>query len=275
MDVWRITVAALRRWYILLPLLALTGFAAYIAGNGVQPEYDATGSAMVVPGQVAQTVPNPYGNVEDANAVLGIVLSSPETRNQIAAQGLSPSFEVVALTRSTISNFSVRADTPDVAIATGDAIFDIASAELQNRQEKAGVPVNERYTLDVVQAPALTAMVTEGKVRNMAIIGLVGAALSLLAAVLFDDILGLLRRRRIRKQESRSRTEIQRSEVIVHQPEDGPHNDEYLLETALTQSDGLGGGHVAAERPEDEAGRQTSDGDSLAARRTLATHDSR
>ena len=224
MDVWRITVAALRRWYVLLPLLALSGFAAYLGGSGVQPEYDATGSAMVVPGQTAPpTIPNPYGNVEDTNTVLGIVLNSPETRSQIAAKGLSPNFEVTSLPRSTITNFSIRADSPEMAIATGDAIFEIASAELQTRQEKAGVPAGERYTLDVLQQPALSAMVTEGKIRNMAIIGVIGAALSLIVAVLFDDIIGLIRRRRKRRHsKSMEADATARQDETAEPPSDSP-----------------------------------------------------
>lgn len=277
MDVWRITVAAVRRWYILLPLLALSGFAAHVAGSGVQPEYDATGSAMVVPGQLAPTAPNPYGNVEDANTALGIVLSGPETRTQIAAQGLSTSFEVVTMTRSTISNFSIRADTPETAIATGKAIFEIAAAELQNRQEKAGVPVNERYTLDVLQEPALSAMVTEGKIRNMAIVGVVGAAGSLLTAVLFDDIIGLVRRRRTRRKkhaevDDETSTDIRSADTVGSDAE-GATSPASVTEPSLVArkgTDRVDPGDHANATPS-----RSGQDDDLHLERALAANDSR
>lgn len=234
MDVWRITVAALRRWYILLPLLALTGLAAYTVGNGVHPEYDSTGSVMVVPGQAGQTVPNPYGRVADANTVLGIVLNGPGARSQIGAKGLSTEFAISTVSRSTIANFTVRADDPDIAIATGQAVLDHAVAELDSRQASAGVPENERYTLEILQAPALTGVVTEGKLRNMAIVGVLGAAGSLVVAVLFDDIVGLIRRRRNRKKrsktdESPSADKLDVSDLTVgdpQSPKDAAHHSD-------------------------------------------------
>lgn len=199
MDVWRITVAAVRRWYVLLPLLALTVAASLAAGKGVHPEYDVTGTAMVVPGKTVSEVPNPYGNVDDANTAVGIVLNSPTVRSRIAAQGLDPAYEVVPQDRSTILNFSIRADDASVGTATGEAVIEAAEQELRNRQTKAGVPVNARYGIQILQAPALTAVVTNGKTRNMAIIGVLGAGMSLLVAVFFDDVVGLIRRRRRRK----------------------------------------------------------------------------
>ena len=74
MDVWRITVAAVRRWYVLVPLLALTVVLALAAGRGVKEEYEVTGAAMVVPGRSYSEIPNPYGGPSDANNAVAIVL---------------------------------------------------------------------------------------------------------------------------------------------------------------------------------------------------------
>src|SRR5699024_5365981 len=46
----------------------------------------------------------------------------------------------------------------------------------------------------VLLASSVYDVVNEGQVRNMAIVGIICEALSLLIAVLFDDIIGLLRR---------------------------------------------------------------------------------
>ena len=203
MDVWRITVAAVRRWYILLPLLALTVLLAVLAGNGVRPEYDVVGTAMVEPGQVFTDQPNPYGEAADANAALGVVLSSADARSQITAQGLNSNYEVTTVPRSTILNYSIRADTTSSGVATGNALIRIAAAELDSRQSAAGVPAAARYSLSVLQPPAVSATVHTGKLRIMAIIGVLGAGLSLLIAVFFDDLVGIIRRSR---QQQRPRT---------------------------------------------------------------------
>src|SRR5690606_25498908 len=104
MDVWRITVAALRRWYVLVPLLALTVVLALAAGRGVKEEYEVTGATMLVPGRSISDVPNPYGGPSDANNAVSIVLNSPEARRSIAEQGLIETYEVSPQSRSTVMN---------------------------------------------------------------------------------------------------------------------------------------------------------------------------
>ncbi|WP_147918507.1 hypothetical protein [Ruania zhangjianzhongii] len=200
MDVWRITLAALRRWYILLPLLALTGWGAWTAGNGIQPEYEAQATIMLTPGTAATEVPNPYGGLEEANQAVGIVLNSTESRAQIVEQGLSTEYEVVPESRSTIMYFTVRADDPETAVTTGVALIDMVEAELTARQSAAEVPSSSQYGIDVLAPPSVLEAIYDGKLRVQAIIGILGASVALVVAVLFDDIVGLVRRRRRRRK---------------------------------------------------------------------------
>lgn len=204
MDVWRITVAALRRWYVLLPMLALTVVLAMAAGQGVREEYEVTGAAMLVPGRSLSDVPNPYGGPSDAANAVAIVLNSPEARRQIAEQGLVPTYEVSPESRSTVLRFQVRGEDRIAAVDTGMAVFRMGAMELNERQAAAGIRVAERYSIDVLQAPSVSAAVSDGKLRNMAVVGVLGAALSLVLAVFFDDVVGLLRRRRRRKAEAKA-----------------------------------------------------------------------
>lgn len=196
MDVWRITLAAVRRWYILIPLLALTGWGAWTAGNGIHPEYEVQATAMLLPGTTVSEVPNPYGGIDEANQAVGIVLNSAESLAQISAQGLSTEYTVTPESRSNILRFTVRADDPEVAVATGTALLDLVRSELSARQDEAGIPDAGQIGIDVLAAPAVLDVVYEGKLRVQAIVGIVGASIALVVAVLFDDIIGLLRRRR-------------------------------------------------------------------------------
>ena len=176
MDVWRITVAAVRRWYVLVPLLALTVVLALAAGRGVKEEYEVTGAAMVVPGRSYSEIPNPYGGPSDANNAVAIVLNSPEARAEIAGQGLVSTYEVSPESRSTILNFRVRGESQEQAVETGMAVFRMAAMELDERQSAAGIRLVERYSIDVLQAPSVSAAVTDGRVRNMAVVGVLGVA---------------------------------------------------------------------------------------------------
>jgi len=198
-DVWRITIAAVRRWYILIPLLALTGWGAWTAGNGIHPEYEVHAVAMLLPGTTVSEVPNPYGGIDEANQAVGIVLNSTESFDEIAAQGLSRDYTVTPESRSNILRFVVRADDPETAVATGTALLDLVRSELTNRQDDAGVPETSQIGVDVLAAPAVIDVVYDGKLRVQAIIGILGASIALVVAVLFDDIVGLARRRRKRR----------------------------------------------------------------------------
>lgn len=195
-DVWRITLAAVRRWYILLPVLALTGWGVMVAGNGIDPEYEVQATVMLTPGTTVSEVPNPYGSIDDANQAVGIVLNSTEAHAQIAAQGLSTDYTVSPETRSTIMHFTVRADTPQVAISTGAALIDLAESELSTRQGDARVPRSSQYGVAALAPPSVLNVVYDGKLRIQAIVGILGASVGLVLAVLFDDIVGIVKRRR-------------------------------------------------------------------------------
>lgn len=200
MDVWRITIAALRRWYILLPLLALTGVAVAMSGNRADPEYEAQASAMVVPGPTPAEIHNPYGNVAGAQQALSIILTSSETRRDLADQGLSWDYEVGAEARSTIFQILVRADSPSVARDTATEIIEVASDELEARQEEAGLDEESSYTIDVLSEPAVLGTVESSQLRTQAVVGALGTALAIVIAVLFDDIVGFVRRARARRR---------------------------------------------------------------------------
>lgn len=196
MDVWRITLAALRRWYVLLPLLALTGVIAVTMGNRVAPEYEGRAAGMLTPARAETEVANPYGSVTGANEALGIVLNSNEVRGAVAEQGLPAGYEVGAAARSTILQLTTRAATPEEATATAQAVLDLAVQELSARQTEAGLPPQGQITLSVLESPSVTSVVDTGAVRAQAVVVVLGGALSLLVAVLFDDIVGLWRRAR-------------------------------------------------------------------------------
>jgi hypothetical protein len=197
-DVWRITLAALRRWSVLLPLLGVTVLFAMVVGNGVAPEYEARASAMLTPERALSenTPPNPYGSITSATEALGIVLNGVESRGHVADSGLAGSYEVGTAPRSPIVQFSARGPDPEAVVETGNMVFELAVEELSARQSDAGLPEASQYTLQILEPPAVVSVVQTGKTRIQAVIGVVGAAGALLVAVLFDDIVGLFKNRR-------------------------------------------------------------------------------
>lgn len=205
MDVWRITLAALRRWYILLPILALTGVVALRAGDSVDPEYEAVSTFMFVDGSFegidpeAPLKPNPLGNPEGAATVAGVILNGVETRTLIFDTYGGATYEAAGQSRSSIFSISTRARTPENAIQAGEALIARAQQDLAKRQTDAGVPETAQIVIQVLEPPAVVSVAQNGKTRIQAVVGVLGAAIGLLAAVLFDDIMGLFRRNRAAK----------------------------------------------------------------------------
>lgn len=204
MDVWRITVAALRRWYVLLPLLALTGLATTTVGDSIRPQYEVTATAILVPGTTESEIANPYGNMEQTNTALSIVLNNTESRERMTELGLNPDYQITTRSRSTIMDFSVQSATPELGVETGQAVFELAREQLAERQGAVGIAASSQVGVQILQPPSVSDVVAEGKLRNMAIVGILGAALSLLVAVLFDDLVGLIRRSVRRRRERRA-----------------------------------------------------------------------
>lgn len=205
-------------------MLALTGVLVMLAGNRVAPEYEGQAGAMLAPPRIATEVPNPYGSITNANEALGIVLNSTESRRAVMEQGLSPAYELGVASRSTIMQMTLRANSPEVVVATGQAVLDLAAQELANRQTEAGLPPEAQITLSVLEPPAVTAIVETGAVRIQAVVGVLGAGLSLLVAVLFDDIIGLWKRARAkgsRREAKRARTG-QTTATSIDEPAEAP-----------------------------------------------------
>jgi hypothetical protein len=199
-DVWRITLAALRRWYILVPLLGLTAYVTMSVGNSVRPEYQATTTFMYVEGTQETDRPNPYGSLVGASQVVSIILNSVQTKRVLAEDGFTAAYEIEGEKRTAITVITTRGDSAENAEGTGEGLIEAARADLATRQGEAGIPKAAQITLQVLEPPTVVAAVQDGKTRIQAVIGVVGAAIALLVAVLFDDIIGLVKRARHRRR---------------------------------------------------------------------------
>lgn len=226
MDVWSLTRAALRRWYVLLPGLGLAAVLTVLAGQSVAPEYETTGSALLVPPPFQATRSNPY-DTPSAPEALRLIVSSSETRARLAAQGLDPSYEVVVTNRTPIFTVRVRASSMQLALATGAGVFASLMQELERGQGALAIPAQARARLQIIDAPDSVTSITSGATRVQAVVALLGFVLSITAAVVCDDLL-LLRRLRQRPAPAHAARDHNASEqsrqapapVPVVEPED-------------------------------------------------------
>ncbi len=224
MDVWGITVATVRRWYVFLPILAIAAVLAYGAGQQAHPEYEATGSAMMTPPRPDPELPNPFVNAQGANSAISIILNGSDTQERVAAQGLKSTFTVSPTSRSPIFRVVATGGDAEDVVATIDAVIKVAAEELAARQKAAGIKPEYYIGLEVLSPPYLSAVDNNTAVRVQAVILGLGVVLAVVVAILFDDIVGLVRRRRSKAREARA-AEAEGAEADVAAAKPDPEAD--------------------------------------------------
>ena len=194
MHVGRGAGALMRRWYVFLPLLALTAALAVRVGDGIHPQHESTATAILTSGTGAHSN-RPYGDVLETNRVLSIVLTSPESRAAIERMGLEPRYSVIVRDNSSLLHVEVAAGSREQSVATSEAVLAMAREELARRQRAAGVPADARMGVQTIQAPAAEGAV-HGSSRNMVMVGVAGLVVVWVITRLVDDLLlGACRRR--------------------------------------------------------------------------------
>lgn len=201
MDIGRLGAACVRRWYLLLPLLLLTGLGVVVAGDRVDPEYQSNASILLYEGAADAPGPNPYGTPVEAASNITVIATGDTFRSEIRDAGLSTTYEIEEANArpgrvQPLLAILVRASTPDLATETRDAVIDRMGTELNERQAQFGVPAAARTSLSVLDAPENVSTLTTGPFRAQVVVLVLGVALSFLLVVLLDDLILGARRRK-------------------------------------------------------------------------------
>jgi hypothetical protein len=194
-DVWSLTVAALRRWYVFLPALLVTAVLTMSAGSSIAPEYETTGAALLVPPGVASEKVNPYA-ASSGPEVLRTIVNGSAVRGRFAAQGLEPGYEITVTTRTPIYQIRVRSGDRQRTVGTASAVIEALRQELAKGQREFGIPPEAMVTVQIIDAPDSVVEVGTGTLPIKALVALLGLSASVALAVTYDDIRNLIRRRR-------------------------------------------------------------------------------
>lgn len=206
MDVWRILTAALRRWYVLVPLLVLTGFASTTVHIS-DVEYQSTGTIIILPASFApqvpdtrtQPVPNPFAAGTVAGGAVAAKVESSAAREAMAQRGFSPDYDLKTDRTTGLTTITARSTSDEQAITTGKEVIVQVKQELERLQADAGVPNYRSLGISVLDEVDSVAPSATGRSQQIAVIAAIGTALSFLLAVMFDDVMILVRRRRDRR----------------------------------------------------------------------------
>jgi hypothetical protein len=213
MDLFDVVRSCFRRWYILLPLLAVTAFYGHQVYSSVQPVYySQTVIGLAPPNQRVDTVE--IGQAVPRNGLLDIGgaplianmaalgLHQAAVVNRVVAAGGQPNFDARL--------FPVPATSPpiplvmiDVAAPTAQAAtktLELAGMELrsslENIQSEAKVPRDMTVESFVVSPPSEPVAAVPSRTRSTMSVIVGGLGLAILVSVLADVLLGRRRKRR-------------------------------------------------------------------------------
>jgi hypothetical protein len=199
----------LRRWYVVLPALAATGVGVYLAMQAVTPQYESSGSLVLlgpatgleVAGEKVPQV-NAYLEFGGALATTAEVLSkaalSDSTAKKLASVGATGEYEVGTGSDggSPIINIVATGSSPRIATLTVQEIAKLLTAELERRQVAAKAPRSQFIRVEEVAPPAQPKELLGSKLRVGSAVVALGVAVTFSFAFLVEGAVDRRARRR-------------------------------------------------------------------------------
>lgn len=175
MDVLTLARILLRRWYVVLPILLLTGVGLYLVSLRPGPTHTTQGSMLLADPEL-QTPDEAEGSTiaaadVAAPSVLAEVMADAEIAERIVDAGGSEDYSVTVAGEDGLLRVMGAADDEGAAIDTVDVVLDELEAEAERRQDDAGIDEDERIAVETLSRPA-SAVQTEGpdgEVRHEAV----------------------------------------------------------------------------------------------------------
>ena len=206
MELWTSIRTIVRRWYVVIPCVAITAFVAVQLAGGVKPQYKAEGTvvflrplggsdASVAPGNPWQTVDY---SLNQFALLMGQAADSPAFQERVRQAGGSTTFSVTTSATQTQGSptnqtptltLSVIADTPDTAMASYGILGDALDQEVRDRQRSVGASEDTWITAVDLTVPPGAIELVGSRLTVMIAAALVGVLLTLGAVFLIDGFL--------------------------------------------------------------------------------------
>ena len=198
MDLLAAIRIAIRRWYILAPLVVLCVLGSLAVRGQVQPSYEIDGILPIVSSYVStkeaadQLNRNSFVDVGGTSAIMATLGDSAEIRRAVEERGGDPGY-VIGSASGAIT-VAVRTDSVTRALDTYRIVREELGIRLDTLQRSTGVPAAFRVTISDALAPTGGLASFTGSNRAMiASLGL-GLVLSFATCVFIDYLLSRRRR---------------------------------------------------------------------------------
>ncbi len=203
MDLWTALRVYANRWYVAVPVLLMSFYAAYAIGQTINPTYETAGSILLVPPleQVPVEIRTEYEPIVNpclrpgngprscADAVGRILLREGEKR-RFEAAGLSPEYEIVIPRDSLIIDYLVAGDSESQVTETLDELVRRTNTELLRVQQTTLTPANQIISVEALYLDDEPEEFSGGRLRVMVAVALAGLIASASIAFLVDNLAG-------------------------------------------------------------------------------------
>lgn len=245
MDLFDVVRSSIRRWYIVLPLMLVTGWFAYDAYSGAKPLYYANAVVGIAPPslRIDQSAPGEplrrNGLLDIGGAALianmtAMGLSDPAVEEGVAAAGGKDYIARIFPTPGTMPQLPlimIESNEGNPADTTKTLELVIAQADdtMKALQQQARVPEDQMVGPFVVSPPGTPVEGMPSRTRSTIAVFGAGAALSILLGVLVDVV--LLRRKARPKKHREAEPETMAQPSLAGAPHDN-HQPEGLSPAA-------------------------------------------
>lgn len=199
MDLLQLMRVTRRRWYIAGPVFFLAALLSLFMSGEIQPEYQATGSVLLVgpgtpptavTGLETEDVLNPYlsfsGSLNTTADALVLAMSTDDVADHLTENQLSPDFLVSVDRRSPVLTLTATSEKSETATNTVARLTELLIDELKRRQDVAGAPEGQRISVTPLSTNLSGPDGTE-RTRVRLLVGGLGMALSVALASLYDS----------------------------------------------------------------------------------------
>jgi capsular polysaccharide biosynthesis protein len=208
-DFWDLTKLLVRRWMIMLPMLALAALLAVLTVGQVKPDYVATAYVQLVPPVLEQTKPN-QATPDQRNPWLGLGLQTignaavvtvqdRSVIDSLRAAGLSDSFTLTMAQSSPLVTFEIVGKTAQQARQSAEFLVERFTQSVATLQSAYGVSPADSITARRLDL-GTNVVKSSSKVKR-ALVAVVGAGVLLTAGVTVG-VDAWLRRRQRRRDET-------------------------------------------------------------------------
>lgn len=205
-------IGLLRRWYLVLFGLLVTGFGAYSLLQIVPVTYEATSSVVLVPPATAVIEgENPYlymGGLDQALSVLTVRMSSPTVADPILKKrpGLNYSVGKDISTAGPIMLVGAEGETEAETLKLLGQVTKVIPENLQLLQDQLNIPKNARITAMNIVTDTSAKEVNKKQMRAVlaAIAG--GTAVTVLGTGLIDRMVMRRKEKRARRSDASAET---------------------------------------------------------------------